>query len=213
MNSFIRINGQPIYWTKWIDQGILLINDLFKGNGECKSLQEMLADYGQINWLEWRSIMDVVPESWYFQMEDTVMGKLIKPLHDIFSEKDKCSRLAYDRIIEDPDWILKYGQGWKETISDLEPDEYCSSFLRLYKCCGITKLRDFQYRLLLNKLVYEEDLYKWGKSENPYCFQCRQHRENAKHIFWECCVVKAFWLELAVRCNQMDMDLDLSFKP
>ena len=60
----------------------------------------------------------------------------------------------------------------------------------LIKLTKITKLRDFQYRLLLNKLVTGVHLKKWGKKEDDTCSFCKSDVETVLHVLTLCPISK-----------------------
>ena len=60
---------------------------------------------------------------------------------------------------------------WAWKINNLEYNEYELAFTSLYKITNNTKLRNFQYRLLLNHIPVNDMLYKW-KIENSECNSC-----------------------------------------
>ena len=64
--------------------------------------------------------------------------------------------------------------------------EYQESFVRIYKCCKVTKFRDFQYRLLLGKLVTNKDLYDWGAASSDKCTFCKTSPKMLEHILIGC---------------------------
>ena len=57
----------------------------------------------------------------------------------------------------------------------------------------LTKYRDFQYRLLLNKIVLNKDLYRWSKRDNPLSDFCQSEEEMAIHFFAKCTKVTPIW--------------------
>ena len=89
-------------------------------------------------------------------------------------------------LIMDTFAVMKYRVSWLKTGIDINYEEYTLTFRNIYAITGNTKLRDFQYRLLLNKLVFNEDLCKWKKRDNDKCTFCGKYTETARHIFVDC---------------------------
>ena len=100
--------------------------------------------------------------------------------------KSKITRDVYERLIKDETNMMKYLGSWERDNIELNLEDYRKAFTRLYQCTKITKFRDFQYRLLLNKLVFNEHLVKWGKETDNLCGFCKLAPENFKHIYSEC---------------------------
>ena len=61
----------------------------------------------------------------------------------------------------------------------------------LYKITGTTKLRDFQYRLLLGKTYTNDTLCKWKLTLTDGCERCKSKPQTVRHQFWECPVITA----------------------
>ena len=76
---------------------------------------------------------------------------------------------------------------------DIDYPSYRKLFENIYVATKITKYRDFQYRLLLHKIVINTDLFKWGKTENFKCQFCKTDDETLAHLFNECLIVKEIW--------------------
>ena len=117
----------------------------------------------------------------------------IHSLYDklIVSPKTR-NRATYDKLIDDPDYLQRYWERWKlEGLTDVNYKDYVSQFTRLYKYTKRTKYRDFQYRLLLDKIVVNADLYKWKKRESDLCTFCNAHSEAIIHLLYDCVKVKS----------------------
>ena len=96
------------------------------------------------------------------------------------------TRKVYDYFISDDMLILKYLCRWKEIGFDFDTDHYKMAFRYIYRCSKITKYQDFQYRLLLGKIVTNDDLFTWGKIDSPHCTFCNLERETIQHLFYTC---------------------------
>ena len=63
---------------------------------------------------------------------------------------------------------------------------YLNKFSRLYTYTKRTKYRDFQYRLLLRKIVTNVDLYQRGIIKSQDCSFCDREPETLQHLFCGC---------------------------
>lgn len=63
----------------------------------------------------------------------------------------------------------------------------------------------FQYKILHRFLGTNSLLYKCKLKETHLCSFCNETKETILHLFWECPVVKNFWIEIRElfknRCN------------
>ena len=75
------------------------------------------------------------------------------------------------------------------------------NFQCLYQCTSITKYRDFQYRLLLKKVVTNATLVEWKVTDNSNCTFCQAHPETEEHLFCSCRYVNALWSWLVEHCD------------
>ena len=83
--------------------------------------------------------------------------------------------------------------------------EYKQLFLKINKITDMIKLREFQYRLLLNKVCTNDILYKWKIVNSPMCDWCNNTIQMVEHLLYECTVTNRIWEELSKRifinCN------------
>ena len=185
LNSNIKVRGKLISWYKWIGAGILLISDIFCENGERKTIND-ISELGVEEWLNLSCLQDAIPSVWVSMLKDADLGERKEYLYDHFDQFEKTSKIAYDMQIENHRALLKYRNRWASQGYDIDYVEYQESFARIYKCCKTTKFRDFQYRLLLGKLVTNRDLYDWGVVLSDRCTFCKTSPETLEHILIGC---------------------------
>ena len=82
MNSNILIGGKPIIWKTWLDRDIVLLRDIYDQNGVVRD------DLG-CNWLELRSVLQCIPESWKFLL--SAEGDERTPRISLYNELSKNS--------------------------------------------------------------------------------------------------------------------------
>ena len=63
----------------------------------------------------------------------------------------------------------------------------------------LTKVREFQYKLLHGAIYTKENLLKFGFVENSQCSFCKQMVETYEHLFWDCSYVKPLWQKVIDR--------------
>ena len=92
-------------------------------------------------------------------------------------------------LIFDEKVLPKYLQQWDEWLPGLVEDKYARVFQTLYCCTKVSKYRDFQYRLLLCKLVTNRILFEWNIKGIPLCTFCEEHIEDIDHLLYDCEVI------------------------
>ena len=188
VNSHIHIGNKPVLWQDWFNKGIWFISDLVKSNGEFKTLEE-LAD-GTLSWINYNQICHSIPVMWKPWIKDD------EPTHPVRNMLDQVkkspAKLAYDKLIDNDSKLIKYANCWvlTEFIEEFDYEEYQKAFLNILVITKNNKYRDFQYRLLLGKLVFNCDLYQWGKITTQHCTFCQKAPENIKHLMYTCEKVK-----------------------
>ena len=197
LNSHIVQGGNVLYWPRWISRQVLTVGDITQ-DGQLLQWDTFRERFPNLNWLEYQILCKSIPGSRLCKLQGNVFGPTLPKLYDKFSLHPKITRLVYDMLIKDETNVMKYGQTWIESgITDLQEEEYLTAFKQLHKVKWSPKMVDFQYRLLLNKLVFNEDLKKWGRSESDLCSFCNNASENVKHLLLECRIVKCIWRSLA----------------
>ena len=195
LNTHIRINNEVIEWKEWIEKSILDISDLYNGT-RFKTSQEL-----NVQWLQLWQIIQSIPVQWRQMLESENDGCSVK---DVYRELLTCtlnrSKRIYNMLISDDKQLNKYARCWiQQGLSELTQEDYVRDFDRLYK---ITKERDFQYRLLLGKIICNSDLFDWHKLETDRCTFCGKERETMLHVFYECeelMEILEFFNELCVK--------------
>ena len=86
--------------------------------------------------------------------------------------------------------------------------EYLGLFRDLYRITNITKFRDFQYRLLLNKIYTNDVLSKWGVVTQDKCEFCEKNNQTLSHVFWECEVVQGIWAYITETMNIASLSIN-----
>ena len=113
-------------------------------------------------------------------------------------------------LIDDKQCLQKYCDRWALNGLILPLETYTKLFGSLHSSIKDTKLKDFQYRLLLGKLVTNKDLFEWGKRENPLCTFCENSIETTTHLLVECTYSNKIWSELVQLCNNEEITTDFS---
>ena len=74
---------------------------------------------------------------------------------------------------------------------------YQKSFLALKKVTNDMKFHDFQYRLLLNRVPANKQLYRWGIKSSDLCNYCGE-KEDIIHLLFDCTRIFELWTQFAM---------------
>ena len=150
LNSHIRISNRPIQWTTWILKDIVFLCDLLDVNN-CPIAVSEFARMHQLNWLDVKSLYEAIPTEWWEYLQDDKSYVVSEPLHDkVLRSKQKCRDL-YLLLNSNPQNVDKYRKRWEKDQIMVDADAFVKAFQKLYRYTHISRLRDFQYRLLLGK--------------------------------------------------------------
>ena len=217
-NSCLRIQGTPITNVKYLRSGILKVVDIFDANTRdgFKSYDKIRTRF-KLSWLEYLSIQRAFPVMWklWFKSKNTDTGddeiKNVISLNSL-PEQTKLANFFYKLLVtpENDQILCKYKIRWydEEGIA-FELPSFCESFKNLYKCTQVTKFRDFQYRLLINKLPTNVKTKLWGITDTDLCSFCNTKSESSKHMFLECKFVKRIW-KFLMEHLEVTGELDIS---
>ena len=209
-NSFIRVGGEVLRPFKdAIASGILRIKDLMK-DGRVMTHRE-ISDIVEIPWLSYQQMIHAIPQRWIkaCQCETISLGEndwldldLEEPQVDKLSyvhllDISRPSKVIYRELILHSSGVGKmkdYWQRWNSSFGDtLTYEEYLYMFRKLYKTTSITKFRNFQYRLLLNKIFTNMLLSKWGIVKSDKCEFCKNCVQTVVHLLAECESIRPVW--------------------
>ena len=83
-------------------------------------------------------------------------------------------------------------------------------FIHLYKITNVTKLRNFQYRLLHNKIFCNNILYHWKKVASQKCDWCTCAKQDVIHLLHSCDKAMSIWQDLHDILNPIEKNLEFT---
>ena len=213
-NSNIRIGNQPVWYKHWYQAGIIYIQHILDEDGVMYSYENLRALYGPvIQWFEYCKLKTAIPTHWrninvlvYYNQDDIVQLRY----HDVINAL-KPTKIVYATCIKKlAGRLMLYWESMLRSFPGLLYNNYRLGFQRLKVIANSTKLRDFQYRLLLGKTFGNNILYKWGAVPSPYCPWCPECVQNIKHMIWDCEVSQTIWTWLKEWGDDVGAQLELS---
>ena len=209
-NSNIKIRGKLVTWKKWFDKNIMFIEDIWN---EC-TLEFKSAEELEVSWLDLRSLIHAIPDHWKEILKGTLEGAPCSRKQDIFNvlaRSANVTRQAYNVLIYDEHAVYRYYVRWVDRgFIELEYNDYIQYFARLYASTKITKFRDFQYRLLLGKIILNVELFEWRITDSNLCSFCHLAPETLEHVFWECNVTQILISLFRDICTRNDIEINLN---
>ena len=197
-NSNIRINNKICYQADLIKAGIVQIKDIYDQNTHrfLTATQCSRKFDCNIQWLPFNAIIQAIPQHW---------KRILKTEDLIDSHQPKFDKLAidkpgysiartiyYDMASTDQAFISSQ-QKWSKKMN-IDIDVHRKALRNLYTVTNITKYRDFQLRLLHNKIFCNDVLYYWKIKDSQKCEFCNEcDKQDIVHLMYQCKVIKRFW--------------------
>ena len=206
MNSNIRQNGAPLKLMAALPPN-MKIKDLLNDHNEWLPIHQLQKEFpnSSLNWLQLRSIRDSIPPHWRSMItaptvvNDNYENKLL-----IVCNSPHSSKVIYNELIASDKAILKSGKVWEKRLDTFEWDIHYSSFKDIQTVTNITKLRNFQFRLLHNTIYCNNVLFHWHKVPNQQCELCNaQAKQTTLHLLWQYKTVQTIWEKLISYFDKM----------
>ena len=194
-NPNITIDGKPFYNVNWHQKGITQISEFFNTNGEFLTLLEFKDNFDiDPGYLTYYGIVQAIKS--YLRKQQIIQTEFSTFLDDtnvmrkLLSVK-KGSKVYY-YILTDKTSSIKAESKWEELLNC----EICwkKIYSKPFKTTQDTKLRWFQCRLLHRIITTNIFAHKIKKAETNLCTFCKHFPETLLHLFWDCILVKTFWI-------------------
>ena len=148
-----------------------------------------------MSWIAYFGLLSVIPNIWLEQLvqENVVQYSGVQSNFDFFISKPKPTNLVYSKYINQKIDFSSLINDWSSVLKcDINTDMFIQCFANLYKSTLVTKLRNFQFRLLWRKLPTNRHLYRWGIKWSNLCSLCGLIKETLEDLFLECSVTRRF---------------------
>ena len=81
---------------------------------------------------------------------------------------------------------------------DINKELWCKLFSSNFRCTIESKLRSFQYQILLRSLPTKKSLKEWKIKNSDLCFYCNLETKTIEHLFWICPIINTTWKVLLI---------------
>ena len=189
-NSHIRINNQPVFFRKWIDKGVMYVEDLLGQAGRIHTFEYFQNQLNiRTHFLEYCGLRTAIP--WRFNgelqgIEDIQDTSLIKLQQVMFSSSCR----HYAQLLTPVQFHSRWLDTFNSAVEESKPFEV------LHQCTIDRKLRNFQFKLLYKLLLTNSLLEKMHVKPDDLCNFCKVESDSLLHIYCTCQCVEAFWVEV-----------------
>ena len=119
----------------------------------------------------------------------------------------KVCKGTYVKFQQGKHFQRSHKQKWANILNkDINEELWCKLFSSNFRCTIESKLRSFQYQILLRSLPTNKSLKEWKIKNSDLCFYCNLEPETIEHLFWICPIINAFWKSVI---NKLEPFLDI----
>ena len=185
-NTHIRIRNKPVPPQNITDKGMVFISDIWDGHTFIDFERLKIKFEAKFTWLQYEQIKAAIPAKWIATIRKTnAPHTFVEQCYDRLAKAQKKVAVIYDMLNDRNNPLPELFR----TISKyycVTQEQYEKSFQHLYKVTNITKLRNFQYRLLVNAIPANDKLFHWKKVDSQKCEYCNDNKQTTKHLLFNC---------------------------
>ena len=202
-NSMVRVNNKPTWNKKLFQKGIVRVSDICSENMSLLSYEELLKKFNhegnrlpRFVWLQYLTVQKAIPKYWLFCLSNDDLVDNWTSNMEIVQNYEKISRIIYHKQIATSKHLYKCARTWyKKADIEITIDELSNWFKNINKLMSVVKLRNFQYRLLHNKIYCNDVLVHWQKVETNICDFCKKEKQTIMHLLHSCEYANQMWTE------------------
>lgn len=197
-NSEIRRNNKPYFSTNLYCNGILNMSDILNADLSFKSIAQVRAMSTQIDILEYMSLVQNIPQHWKRLLRRDTNIQVPIPRYQLLDKYQSIVRIAYT-CMNNRTFVTDAKRNRWEVKFDIElwPEQFAKIYKAIWSITNNSKLRSFQYRLLMHALVTNVQLFRWKLTSSARCTFCNLTDETEKHLLFECPKVQPLWRKVA----------------
>ena len=206
LNSTIKIADKVIRQSVWENYGIKRIEHIYDKNkndfipyAQLKNKIQVhgLGDIG--HFLKYAALIDAIPNEWKQILRQNAISDVGENVEiqeiDIGLDSKITPKIIYKIInpkinVTTDDARIKWNL---ELNTDLSITEWETLRKNNYNISPAVKYKDFQYRLLSNRIVTNVTRNRWDSNVDNTCTHCKRNPETIVHLFCECPVAKKLW--------------------
>lgn len=199
-NSHIKKANRWLFHKQLFLAGIKRLIDIYNlDEARCYTYQEFIELCENVDFVTYYGICASIPKLWMNTLRQNQPSPLPKqswPQTFELLTQGKPSSNIYnflrDKAASDNSSLLIL---WNNDLRlDLQLKEFDRLFVKIRKLTVSTKLRYFQYRILVRALTMNIRVAKWDSSVSPMCTFCNGFLETTVHMFAQCEIVqKKIW--------------------
>lgn len=214
-NHRLKIGGTSFCYQKYVETGILVVNDLMNRNGNFHTYDAFVDIYHvQTNFLQYHNIIHSIREvldrlrfPHYAVKEDNPTRPLLIML---LTSSNKGCRNIYDSMLN-KQTSPTAERKWVTELNLINVFNWKMVYELPFKITQDSKLQWFQFRINHRILGTNYLLSKMGLTNGNLCTFCARQPETLVHLFWECEMVQSFWNNIKNWINTKCFNIDTNW--
>ena len=173
-------------------------------------MEELQHTHPRLTWLDYLSIKQNIPAAWIRILNENSAAKQINIKRICLQPGCKVAKTVYN-FINDGDRLQEVWHRWNKKVN-IDASEISDAFKRINKITNIAKLRNFQFRLLHNKVFCNNVLFHWKKVDSKLCNLCQTKIQTPLHLLYECKHAREIWKEISEFFDEWGLVIDINAK-
>ena len=215
-NKYIKVGNETIYFKLWYNKGIKHIQQIYDFRYQnFFKFEELvhLFDLPRNEIYRYNQLITSIPKRWKERLKnETPSQPYTEKFIEDFFKSQRSVKFLYDyKVRQEPIPEIKSEIKWQNSFEGGNFNWkiiYTTSF----KCSIDQKIRNFQYKYLMQIIPTNVFLFKCNLVQSILCDFCNMYVETTKHLFWECSTIKQFWLGIEVYLTQKGLNIKLDYK-
>ena len=207
-NSYIRIEGKPVFWRRAFVKGLKYVHQLYSQGNPITYQQAQ--EHFSLNFVEFNQLLVAIPRQWKSDLKTTSDTETSENFYQQCLKKPKLANYLYRKLNQQDQKPLTMDK-WVHDLG-VNNSQVEKAFSKIVSITNIPKYRSFQFRLLHKALITNRDLMRWGIVSSDACSFCGEHSEDYLHLFCLCPRLKPLLEAARVMCINLD-NLDVAPTP
>ena len=141
-------------------------------------------------------MIQAIPPFWKRALRNELLLDQFTPKFDDFNicSGKSIAKQVYQYLTDNDKAIISSGKVWSRLLgSNFDITAHRTAFRNIYLVTNVIKLRNFQFRLLHNKIFCNDVLFHWKIKVNQQCDFCSVEKQNIIHLIWDCPMAQKVW--------------------
>ena len=186
-NSMVKIGGKLLQ-VRPTNGSLHTVGQMWDKN-HFKAYAAIKKEYGvSMSWYEYHSLISVIPDTWKFFLKTPDLVDYEENFN-LINSVSGVSRQVYPDLIRTDDAIWHVCKTWNGKLKEgknVDMNTMRQYFKNIRFIRNTVKLRDFQYRLLHNKIFCNDILVHWSKVQADKCDFCKTKKQTIIHLMHDC---------------------------